>query len=51
MNPQPRGVTGSDQNPFAPSLDELVQEESDIREDKAADVETEELGSMAGAKL
>lgn len=39
------------QNPFAASLDELVEHEGDVGEDEAADVEAEEFGGVAGGEL
>lgn len=39
----------SHKNPFAPSLDKFVEKEPYVREDEAADVETEEFGGVARA--
>jgi len=41
----------SNENPFTPSFDEFVQEHTNIVEDKTTYIETEELGSVAGAEL
>jgi hypothetical protein len=38
-------------NPFTPSLDELVQEHSNVCQHEATDVEAKELGSMTGTEL
>jgi hypothetical protein len=40
-----------DQHPLAPPLDELVQHHGDIRQHETADVEAEELCSVAGRQL
>jgi hypothetical protein len=38
-------------NPFTPPLNELVQKHPDVCEDKATDVEAEELGGVTGTEL
>ena len=43
--------TTSCHDPLASSLDELVKHESDVTERETADVEREELGSIADAQL
>ena len=41
----------SHKNPFAPSLDELVQKHPDVGEDKTTNVEAKELGGVASTEL
>ncbi len=41
----------SHQHPFAAAFDEFVEEETDVRHDEAADVESEELGGMSRTQL
>jgi hypothetical protein len=41
----------SDKYPFTPSLDKLVEHHRDIGQHKAAYVEAEELGGVAGREL
>ena len=41
----------SSQHPLAPPLDEFIQHEPNVREDEAADVEREELRSVACTQL
>ena len=38
-------------DPLPPSLDVLIQHQSDIRKDEAADVKPEEVGRVAGAEF
>jgi hypothetical protein len=38
-------------NPLTPSFDKLVQKHPNVCQYKATDVETEELGGMAGAEF
>lgn len=41
----------SDQHPFTPSLNELVHQHAQVRENKPADVEAKKFGSVPRAKL
>ena len=41
-------VSVSDQHPLTPPLNELIEHESEIRKNEAADIEAEEFGGMAG---
>jgi hypothetical protein len=40
-----------DKNPFTPSLDEFVQEHSDVSQDEATDIKAKEFGSVPSTQF